>query len=682
MKTTIILIILILPFFIFQFSIKHSEENLCDLIATDVLWEPVSNKTNNSLTTTLTNKASTYDKSCLKHPYIMGSCTIRGKNPTNKQQQLQEDILQGWNTWNNPNLLSFVKMPEGLALTITYRHKRGEPFWLNEAFIAGPLARRPVKVEPIAHSYNGSYIEMEVEYASMNINVRAAHDGDDIVILITPWSFPDPPHEPHILVLEAGILWNKPDANISYHVNYLEAELKNKKVVIHSTAEPLDLSLPLHSSHMAFKSDKQSAFYTGKKRSLDEIKSILDREQEKFEQQKAKYEDLADAYEAMQAVLAWNLFYEAENKRALTSVSRLWNESWGGYIIFDWDTYFAALMYSIDQKELAYANAIAMTNGITDNGFIPNWEAAFGRKSFDRSQPPVGSMCVKMIYDKYKEEWFLREVYDNLLTWNRWWDKNRNNNGYLSWGSDPHPKSIDGYNKQAAMFESGLDNSPLFDDAVFNTKTNMLELADVGLMSLYVADCKYLSDIAQILGRQDDAAELTARADRYGEKLMELWDENTGIFRDKYTNTGKFSNHLAPTNFYPMLAGVATQQQAERMISEYFFNPNEFYGVYILPSISRSNPAFADNTYWRGRIWAPMNFLVYMGLRNYDLPEARTYLVDKSLELLMKEWRENKHVYENYNSVTGEGGDVGNSDAFYSWSGLFAFIALMEKGYY
>jgi hypothetical protein len=127
---------------------------------------------------------------------------------------------------------------------------------------------------------------------------------------------------------------------------------------------------------------------------------------------------------------------------------------------------------------------------------------------------------------------------------------------------------------------------------------------------------------------------------------------------------------------------VATPEQAERMMKEHFFNPNEFFGDYMIPSIARNDQAFADNTYWRGRIWAPMNFLVYMGLRNYNLPEARKALVEKSTELLLKEWRQNRHVFENYNSVTGVGSDVRNSDAFYSWGGLLGFIPLMEKGYY
>ena len=67
---------------------------------------------------------------------------------------------------------------------------------------------------------------------------------------------------------------------------------------------------------------------------------------------------------------------------------------------------------------------------------------------------------------------------------------------------------------------------------------------------------------------------------------------------------------------------------------------------------------FKDNDYWRGRIWAPMNFLVYLGMQKYNLTDARTDLVNKSRNLLLKNWRENAGIYENYNSVTGKGNDV------------------------
>jgi hypothetical protein len=612
--------------------------------------------------------------------FAFSACTSRVKEPEQNQDTLQKNILKGWNTWNNPNLLSFVKMPEGLSLRVTFRKKGGGPYWVDQAYIVGPNVNFKEKITPVAHAYDGSYIEMKLEWAGMKSTIKAAHDGEDLLILVSPDSSPA---KPHFLVLEAGILWNQSQARITNHKDHLDAELTGGKMTIRSTNKPVDLSFPLPTAHLTFESGSENALYTGKERSLEEIKTIVEREKHKFESGKDKYNELAEAYEAMQAVLSWNLFYDAQNKRAITSVSRVWNEAWGGYIIFDWDTYFAALMLSLDQKELGYSNAISITNSITERGFIPNVDASFGVKSFDRSQPPVGSMVCKLIYDKYQEKWFLREVYDKLLTWNRWWDKNRNNQGFLSWGSDPHPKGMDNPNRKgAAMLESGLDNSPLFDDATFNPEKHVLELADAGLMGLYVADCNYLSEIATVLGKTEDAKELKGRSAQYGKKLMELWDDKTGIFRDKYTDRNEFSTHLAPTNFYPLIAGVATQEQAERMIKEHFMNPDEFYGKYMIPSIARNDPGFPDNSYWRGRIWAPMNFLVYMGLRNYKLPEARKVLVDKSLDLILSEWRKNRHVYENYNSVKGGGGDVPNADAFYSWGGLLGFISLMDKGYY
>jgi putative isomerase len=385
----------------------------------------------------------------------------------------------------------------------------------------------------------------------------------------------------------------------------------------------------------------------------------------------------------MRNLLGWNIIYDAFNKRSITPVSRMWSENWGGYILFDWDTYFTSAMFALDDKYNAYSNAIAITKSITPGGFIPNYTAAMENKSsFDRSQPPVGSMVCKLIYEKYQDKWFLSEVYENLLTWNRWWDKSRNNNGFLSWGSDPLEKGTDNNNKQAAMYESGLDNSPLFDEAVFNQKTHLLELASVDLMSLYIADCKALAFISGELGHDNDKAELLDRAAKYSLKLTELWDEKSGIYRDKNLVTNEFSKHLAPCNFYPLLSGVPSQQQAERMINEHLMNPKEFFGDFMLPSIARNDPAFPDNEYWRGRIWAPMNFLVYLGLRNYNLPEARKMLAQKSLDLLLKEWIENQRVYENYNSVKGVGGDVTSSDSFYSWGGLLALIPLMEGGYW
>jgi neutral trehalase len=152
-----------------------------------------------------------------------------------------------------------------------------------------------------------------------------------------------------------------------------------------------------------------------------------------------------------------------------------------------------------------------------------------------------------------------------------------------------------------------------------------------------------------------------------------------GIFLNKDLVTGQLSTRLSPTNFYPLLAKAATQQQADRMVREHLENPAEFGGEFVLPSIARNDPAFKDQEYWRGRIWGPMNYLVYLGLAHYNEPEARQQLAEKSLNLFLKEWAKNGHVHENYNANLGEGDDVSSSDRFYHWGALLGLMTYLEK---
>jgi glycogen debranching enzyme len=127
------------------------------------------------------------------------------------------------------------------------------------------------------------------------------------------------------------------------------------------------------------------------------------------------------------------------------------------------------------------------------------------------------------------------------------------------------------------------------------------------------------------------------------------------------------------------LAKAASAEQADRMVREHLENPAEFGGEFVLPSIARNDPAFHDQDYWRGRVWGPMNYLVYLGLRNYHQAAARQELAAKSQSLFMKEWKANGHVHENYNAILGQGDDVSSSDRFYHWGALLGFISYLEQ---
>ena len=601
---------------------------------------------------------------------------------TPEYNRLQDSICTGWNTWYNNSMMTHALLPEGFAINLCISRNG---YWGNSV-LRNVFKRNnnDQEVFPGLRSDDGSYTSMKIRYKGELIQVQSATDGDDIVFLVTP--IENNVHNQ--LVVEAGILWSK-EGNIGKVNNGLTGDFPSRKIRIGTTGVIVESAyVETSNPYFVVPLNNEFGIYSGKTRTLPEIKKIIERNRAEQQRRVDSYGDLSEQFLAMQTVLAWNTIYDAPNNRAISPVSRIWSQDRAGYVLFDWDTYFACYMLALYNKGLAYSNAIEMTKAITPGGFIPNYQSPYGRVSWDRSQPPIGSTIILQIYKRYKEKWFLQEVYDELLTWNRWWAKSRDIDGYLAWGSTPYPDSImteemkskDIHNMQAAKFESGLDNSPMYDDIIFNEEKNVMELADVGLMSLYIMDCHSVAEIARVLGKTNDAREIEKRAKKYTEKLSELWSKEDGIFLNKNLVTGKFSHRISPTNFYPMLANACTQKQAETMIEKHYFNPDEFYGDYVMPSIAKNDPAFPDNDYWRGRIWGPMNFLVYMGMCQYNLPKAKKDLVEKSDKLLITSWRSENSVYEHFNSLTGLG-DGHRGDNFYHWGALMSFMSFIEKGY-
>ncbi|HZU25233.1 MAG TPA: trehalase family glycosidase [Bryobacteraceae bacterium] len=586
---------------------------------------------------------------------------------------IQHRLAQGWNTWDVHSVAAQVLLPEALTIRVGLKENTS----LNgDAFLSNALIGRQgaglEQVFPGPHTWRGEYTELRLSWRDHSLMLQTAHDGDDLVMLATPLASKSA--LPATLVFSAGILWNLP-GSVARTGEGIEFRTSARRIGVYSTAkQAVGVDIPIAGPYLAASFTDPVGLSTGRPRSLEEIRAVLDR---------ARPRDNSVA-RAVETVLAWDTIYEPSKQRVISPVSRVWSEQWGGYVLFDWDTFFAASLAAIGDRDLAYANALEILREHTPAGFVPNYARAGEWKSFDRSEPPVGALTVLNLYRRFGDRWLLRDSFEPLLAWNRWWAEHRDRGGYLVWGTDAgnRPRNPDDSSVgtlQAAKYESGLDNSPMYDDAPFDPRSGRMHLADVGLMGLYVADCDALAEIAGVLGDRGARDELEKRADRYRATLRTLWDEKTGMFLNKNLDTGQFSPRISPTNFYPMLAKAATPQQADRMVLQHLLNPNEFQGQWVIPSIARSDPAFRDQEYWRGRIWGPMNYLVYLGLLNYEATAARSQFADRSLALFEKEWTEHGHVHENYNAITGSGDDVSSSDRFYHWGALLGLIGYEDK---
>lgn len=617
--------------------------------------------------------------------------------PSAAYSQLQSRLAQGWNTWDVNSVTTQVLLPEGLAIHVGLRHNTtawGSAF-LRDVLI-GRLDPGAEVVVPGPHSWDGSYTDVTVSWKEHKWRVQTGRDGSDVVLLATPLPSKANSALPATVIFSVGFLWNRP-GTATRRADVIEAQAGPGRVKVYCTCAPAGspmqayTDIPVAGPYFSADFISPVAVSTGKRRTLGEIQAVLERQQTAYSRSTKTVGSAATAnaktapiVDAIETTLGWDTIYDPGKHRVISPVSRVWCLDWGGYVLFDWDTFFAATLAGIGDKQLAYANAIEILREETPQGFVPNYARPGKWKSFDRSEPPVGAITVLGLYQQYHDRWFLEDTFEPLLKWNRWWSQHRDIQGYLAWGSDGNttPTNLDDHSigtRQGAIYESGLDNSPMYDTAAYDPETHLLEYADVGLMSMYIADCDALAQIADALAKPAEAKELRDRSARYKAKLETLWNDQAGIFLNKDLKTGEFNLRLSPTNFYPMLADVATPQQARTMIQKHLLNAAEFEGEWVIPSIARNDPAFKDQNYWRGRIWGPMNYLVYLGLIRYDDAGARREFAQKSYSLFLKEWSQKGHVHENYNAMLGTGDDVANSDRFYHWGALLGYVEYLEE---
>ena len=414
------------------------------------------------------------------------------------------------------------------------------------------------------------------------------------------------------------------------------------------------------------------------------IDTLLKEKSEAYSRRRPAAEGLfAGAPDAIGNNMFWNTLYAPRQDLVFPSISRKWAHG-AGWVLGEWDGFFGSLLTSLEDKDQSLATIRALLLAQTESGLIPNGVTGAGT-SPDRSQPPVGAYCVWKVLQRYPDDEMLKWAYPRLKKWHEWWFKDRgdgqpwrdgNRDGLLEWGSDRRSGVSSGGRGflMHARWESGMDDNPMWDDVHYDPHTYTMDLDDVGLNSLYALDAESLAALAAQLGKEDDRQAFQSDYEKTKRLVREkLWNENDGIYENRFWN-GEFSKRLSPSSFYPMLAGIATPQQAERMVREHLLNPKEFWGDYVAPTTARNDPAFADQYYWRGSIWGPTNYLLYHAIDRYGFDQAALEFAQKSYALFMNDWKINQHDDELYHAWGGSGG----GDLHYTWGTLLCLLGIEQ----
>jgi putative isomerase len=127
-----------------------------------------------------------------------------------------------------------------------------------------------------------------------------------------------------------------------------------------------------------------------------------------------------------------------------------------------------------------------------------------------------------------------------------------------------------------------------------------------------------------------------------------------------------------------MWAGIATKEQAERMVAENYKNEKTFNSPYGVRTLSKLEKMYriikSDNpSCWLGPIWGISNYMTFVGLCNYGFNAEARELARKTVRLLGEDLKRCGEFHEYYHPDTGEGI---NNPGFQNWNLLV--VDMME----
>jgi mannosylglycerate hydrolase len=347
----------------------------------------------------------------------------------------------------------------------------------------------------------------------------------------------------------------------------------------------------------------------------------------------------------------------------------------GGYTVpthrlypfqWNWDSAFVAMGWATFDEARGFTEVERLLEGQWDDGLVPQivfhapsddyfpgpavWGVDHTPPTSGITQPPVLASAVRHMLehsqDRAAAEARVAAIYPRLVAYHRWWQRARDPNG-SGLVSTLHP------------WETGMDNSPAWDAALARVpaatitavqrrdtthvdatmrpraeeyqrfihlvdlfrdvrwqpekmlSTSPFRVADIGTNVILLRAERDLSVLAQRFGQLGDGGEIAARIERMQSAIEELWDTQRGLFHSLDLITGRPIGIATSAGLLPLYAGVADASRAAAMTATLQRWAEQVR--YLVPSTAPDDPRFDALRYWRGPVWAVVNWMIAEG---------------------------------------------------------------------
>jgi alpha,alpha-trehalase len=369
--------------------------------------------------------------------------------------------------------------------------------------------------------------------------------------------------------------------------------------------------------------------------------------------------------------------------------------------MYGWDSWFIALGLLHDgEYEAARKLADQMVYQVDHYGTVLNANRTY---YLTRSQPPVLGLTILAVQDRVPDKAWLQSVLPALESYYHFWTLPPRRIGatglsrYFDVGSGAAPEVVSSemddvgrshfdrvrayyrchevpdydlslyydrrndrltdlfYLGDRAMRESGFDPTNRFGPFA----VDILYYAPVCLNTLLYQMACDIGRVHQILGHTILVEHWTRRAKEHHQLIDRyLWDADQGLYLDYNFRTGQRRDYRFLTSFYPLWAGIASSDQAARMVEH-------------LPEFERAGGLQSSTTntgsQWDAPFgWAPLHLFVVEGLRRYGYEEDATRIARKFLGMIHREFVRTGTLFEKY--------DVDRCSADLSGELLFGYV--------